>query len=45
MDMDSQLFKNIMAEARNNQDLLDSFQSNQFKAKEKLIDSVNSLGS
>ena len=33
-----------MAEARNNQDLLDSFSPNQFKAKEKLIDSVNSLG-
>lgn len=44
MDIDSQLFKNIMAEARNNQDLLDSFSPNQFKAKEKLIDSVNSLG-
>ena len=43
MDVDSKLFKNIMAEARNNSDLLDSFSPNQFVAKEKLISSVNNL--
>ena len=43
MDVDSKLFKNIMAEARNNPDLLDSFSPNQFVAKEKLISSVNNL--
>jgi len=37
MDIDLQLFKNIMAEARNNNDLLDSFSPNQFKSKERLI--------
>lgn len=43
MDVDSKLFKNIMAEARNNSDLLDSFSPNQFASKEKLINSVNNL--
>ena len=43
MDVDSKLFKNIMTEARNNSDLLDSFSPNQFVAKEKLISSVNNL--
>ncbi len=43
MDVDSKLFKNIMAEARNNSDLLDSFSPNQFASKEKLISSVNNL--
>ena len=43
MDVDSKLFKNIMAEARNNSDLLDSFSPNQFASKEKLIKSVNNL--
>ena len=43
MDIDVELFKNIMAEARNNSDLLDSFSPNQFVAKEKLINSVNNL--
>jgi len=43
MDVDSKLFKNIMAEARNNPDLLDSFSPNQFASKEKLINSVNNL--
>tara|TARA_B100002019_G_scaffold123160_1_gene105994 strand:- start:127 stop:723 length:597 start_codon:yes stop_codon:yes gene_type:complete len=43
MDVDSKLFKNIMAEARNNPDLLDSFSPNQFVAKEKLISSINNL--
>jgi len=37
MDVDLQLFKNIMAEGRNNTDLLDSYSPNQFKSKEKLI--------
>ena len=43
MDVDLQLFKNILAEARNNSDLLDSFSPNQFASKEKLINSVNNL--
>jgi len=43
MDVDLQLFKNIMAEARNNSDLLDSFSPNQFASKEKLITSINNL--
>ena len=43
MDIDVELFKNIMAEARNNPDLLDSFSPNQFASKEKLINSVNNL--
>ena len=37
MDIDLQLFKNIMAEGRNNTDLLDSFSPNQFKSKERLV--------
>jgi len=37
MDIDLQLFKNIMAEARHNNDLLDSFSPNQFLSKEKII--------
>ena len=37
MDIDLQLFKNIMAESRNNSDLLDSFSPNQFKSKERII--------
>ena len=43
MDIDLQLFKNIMAEARHNSDLLDSYSPNQFKSKEVLINHVNSL--
>ena len=39
--IDLQLFKNIMAEARNNSTLLDSYSPNQFKAKEKIVDNVN----
>ena len=39
MDIDLQLFKNIMAESRHNNDLLDSFSPNQFKSKERLIKS------
>mgnify|MGYP003658141452 FL=1 len=38
--IDLQLFKNVMAEARNNKTLLDSYSPNQFKAKEKIVDSV-----
>ena len=34
--IDLQLFKNIMAEARNNSTLLDSYSPNQFKAKENV---------
>jgi|TARA_B110001452_G_scaffold100708_1_gene83543 hypothetical protein len=37
MDIDLKLFKNIMAESRHNNDLLDSFSPNQFKSKERLI--------
>tara|TARA_B110001452_G_scaffold118093_1_gene97955 strand:- start:37 stop:627 length:591 start_codon:yes stop_codon:yes gene_type:complete len=43
MDVDLQLFKNIMAEARHNDDLLDSFSPNQFKSKEKLINHIRDL--
>ena len=44
MDVDLQLFKNIMAESRNNTDLLDSFSPNLFKSKENLITHINNLG-
>lgn len=37
------LFKNIMAEARHNPDLLDSYSPNQFKSKENLISYINIL--
>ena len=40
MDIDLQLFKNIMAESRHNSDLLDSFSPNQFKSKERLINLI-----
>jgi|SRR5210317_303588 hypothetical protein len=43
MDIDLQLFKNIMAEARHNSDLLDSFSPNQFKTKERLVSYINDL--
>jgi len=43
MDIDLQLFKNIMAEARHNDDLLDSFSPNQFKSKERLIEHIKSI--
>ena len=39
--IDLQLFKNIMAEARNNTDLLDSFSPNQFKSKQKLVNMIH----
>jgi hypothetical protein len=35
--IDLELFKNIMAEARHNDDLLDSYSPNQFKSKQRLI--------
>ena len=41
--MDLNLFKNIIKEARNNTDLLDSFSPNQFKSKENLINHINDL--
>ena len=41
--IDLQLFKNIMSEARHNDDLLDSFSPNQFKTKEKLISHIRDL--
>ena len=43
MVIDLQLFKNIMAESRNNNDLLDSYSPNQFKSKENLINHINNL--
>lgn len=43
MDIDLQLFKNIMAEARHNSDLLDSYSPNQFKSKEILINHIKNL--
>ena len=43
MDVDLQLFKNIMAEARHNTDLLDSYSPNQFKSKELLVNHINKL--
>ena len=43
MDIDQQLFKNIMAEARHNKDLLDSFSPNQFKSKELLVKHIKNM--
>ena len=43
MDIDLQLFKNIIAEGRHNGDLLDSYSPNQFKTKERLIGHVRDL--
>ena len=43
MEIDLQLFKNIMREGRHNTDLLDSFSPNQFKSKEMLIKMINDL--
>ena len=43
MVIDLQLFKNIMAESRNNNDLLDSYSPNQFKSKELLVNHINNL--
>ena len=41
--IDLQLFKNIIAEGRNNADVLDSYSPNQFKTKERLIGHVRDL--
>tara|TARA_B110000902_G_scaffold231327_1_gene273486 strand:- start:225 stop:824 length:600 start_codon:yes stop_codon:yes gene_type:complete len=38
--IDIKLFKNIMAEARHSDDLLDSYSPNQFKTKEKLVSMI-----
>ena len=43
MDINLQLFKNIMAEARHNKDLLDSFSPNQFKSKELLVKHIKNM--
>ena len=40
MDIDLQLFKNIMAEARHSDDLLDSYSPNQFRTKERLVNMI-----
>ena len=39
--IDLELFKNIMAEARHSDDLLDSYSPNQFRTKERLINHIN----
>ena len=41
--IDQQLFKNIMAEARHNSNLLDSFSPNQFKSKERLVKHIRDI--
>ena len=41
--IDLKLFKNIIAEARHNTDLLDSYSPNQFKTKERLIGHIRDL--
>tara|TARA_Y100000996_G_scaffold401747_1_gene372985 strand:- start:529 stop:1140 length:612 start_codon:yes stop_codon:yes gene_type:complete len=41
--IDLQLFKNVIAEGRNNNNLLDSFSPNQFKTKERLIGHIRDL--
>ena len=43
IDIDLQLFKNIIKEGRHNSDLLDSYSPNQFKSKEVLINHINDL--
>ena len=43
IDIDLQLFKNVITEGRHNTDLLDSYSSNQFKSKELLVKHINSL--
>ena len=43
MDIDLQLFKNIMQEGRTNTDLLDSYSPNQFKSKERLIKHIRDM--
>ena len=41
--IDLQLFKNVIAEGRNNSNLLNSFSPNQFKTKERLIGHIRDL--
>ena len=41
--IDLELFKNIMAEARHSDDLLDSYSPNQFRTKERLINHIKKL--
>ena len=41
--IDLEILKNMMAEIRENDDLLDSLSPNQFNTKMKLIESVNKL--
>lgn len=43
IDIDLQLFKNVITEGRHNPDLLDSYSSNQFKSKEVLINHIKKL--
>lgn len=43
IDIDLQLFKNVVTEGRHNPDLLDSYSKNQFKAKELLVKHIESL--
>ena len=43
IDIDLQLFKNVITEGRHNPDLLDSFSPNQFKSKENLINHIKKL--
>ena len=43
IDIDLQLFKNVITEGRHNPDLLDSYSENQFKAKELLVKHIESL--
>jgi hypothetical protein len=43
IDIDLQLFKNVIKEGRHNPDLLDSYSENQFKAKELLVKHIESL--
>ena len=43
IDIDLQLFKNVITEGRHNPDLLDSYSFNQFKSKEVLINHIKKL--
>lgn len=43
MDIDLQLFKNIITEGRHNSDLLDSYSPNQFKSKELLVKHIKNI--
>ena len=41
--IDLEILRNLMAEIRENDDLLDSLSPNQFNTKLKLVDAVNKL--